>query len=488
MAVLLNNSDMNPIKILILCLLAIPALGILIFGPRADDELPRDRVIVDYWEKWTGDEATQMKQIVDEFNRTVGAEKKIYVRYVSTSSISQKTLVSTAAGVPPDIAGLWNENIVQYAATDGLEPLEDLAAQYTDYRIDQNYYKPVYWNACNYNGHLYALVSTPASIALHYNKDVIRQNADKLRAAGYDPEKIPGSLQELDEWGKIMTITDSDGTLKQAGYLPAEPGWYLNYTYLWFGGSIWDEKNQKFTFDNPGVMKSFYWVKSYTDRLGKQAISSFKSGLGNFDSPQNAFLAGTVIMEQQGPWMGNYIYNLKPSMSEVKWKRSIEMTKPLKQRYDNYSWGVAGFPSAVPGLEDVTYAPFDAFVIPRGAKHKKEAFEFIAYVNRQDVMEKINKLHCKNSPLANVSEDFLNNHDNPYIGVFEKLARSPNAHGVPQIPIWPEVASEINAIYQDIINQREPDIEGRAKKVQARLQAKYDLFMSRQAARKEAAK
>ncbi len=47
-----------------------------------------------------------MRVIVDDFNNTVGAEKGIYVRYVSSSTINQKTLVATAAGVPPDIAGL----------------------------------------------------------------------------------------------------------------------------------------------------------------------------------------------------------------------------------------------------------------------------------------------------------------------------------------------------------------------------------------------
>ena len=41
-----------------------------------------------------------------------------------------------------------------------------------------------------------------------------------------------------------------------------------------------------------------------------------------------------------------------------------------------------------------------------------------------------------------VSDAYLRDHPNPYIGVFEKLAASKNAHGVPPIPIWPEVADE----------------------------------------------
>ena len=50
-------------------------------------------------------------EIVDWFNNTVGKEKGIYVQYLSMSSINQKTLVSTAAGVPPDVAGLWDHQV-----------------------------------------------------------------------------------------------------------------------------------------------------------------------------------------------------------------------------------------------------------------------------------------------------------------------------------------------------------------------------------------
>src|SRR5581483_7351964 len=90
----------------------------------------------------------------------------------------------------------------------------------------------------------------------------------------------------------------------------------------------------------------------------------------------------------------------------------------LPVRRARAQWAAAPFPSAVPGLNDVTYATFDTLVIPRGAKHKREAFEFIAYVNEQKVMEKLCKMHSKNSPLTAVSDDFLEHNKNPYIDVF----------------------------------------------------------------------
>jgi ABC-type glycerol-3-phosphate transport system substrate-binding protein len=135
-----------------------------------------------------------MKEIVNDFNAGIGAEKHIFVRYVSISAINQKTLIATAAGVPPDVAGLWDTNLAQFAAQDALEPLDDLA---TEHGITAATYKPVYWDACHYDGKLYALISTPATVALHYNKKLFHEQAASLRAAGLDPDRAPATIDEL---------------------------------------------------------------------------------------------------------------------------------------------------------------------------------------------------------------------------------------------------------------------------------------------------
>ncbi|MGA2441121.1 MAG: ABC transporter substrate-binding protein [Tepidisphaeraceae bacterium] len=467
---------MTAIKWLVILVISIVSVGLLAFGPRADESLPKNRIVIDYWEKWTGNEEAQMRVIVNDFNNTMGAEKGIFVRYVSSSAINQKTLVATAAGVPPDVAGLFDVNLVQFAAMDALEPLDDLAAQYG---ITASYYKPVYWNGCNYNGHLWALISTPTVVALHYNKRIFGENAAALRAAGLDPDRPPRTIDELDAYARALTVRDSNGRVIRAGFLPMEPNWYVNYTCYWFGGNFWNASAKRFTLTSPQVVKSYRWIQSYASWLGKDAMSDFRNGMGNFDSPQNAFLAGQVAMEMQGPFLANFIYHRKPSMSTVFWPREVEMEKTPEQRLRNYEWAVAPFPSAVPGLEDVAYCGFDVLAIPKGSKHKKEAFEFIAYVNRQDVMEKLNKLHCKNSPLARVSDDFLNHHPNPYIRIFERLASSPHAQAPPQIPIMPEVVDELNALSQQIsLLQVTP--EKALPELQARLQAKYDEFVRQQ--------
>src|SRR3954465_606725 len=104
-------------------LLLLAAAGWLVWRERpTPDPASRDGyVTVHYWEKWTGDEAASMRQIVDDFNCSIGQAKRIRVEFLSMSNVDQKTLVATAAGVPPDIAGVWESQLVQLAAMDALE-------------------------------------------------------------------------------------------------------------------------------------------------------------------------------------------------------------------------------------------------------------------------------------------------------------------------------------------------------------------------------
>jgi ABC-type glycerol-3-phosphate transport system substrate-binding protein len=352
-------------------------------------------------------------------------------------------------------------------------PLDDFAAKAG---INETTYKPVYWNACRYDGHLYALISTPASVALHYNKDAFRE-------AGLDPDHPPQTLEEMDKDAELLEKRDDHGRLIRTGFLPTVPGWFVNVSYFWFGGSIWDDVHHKFTLTDPRVVDSFKWIQKYSKRLGKDAVNEFQSSNGNFDSPQNPFLAGTLAMTQQGPWMANYIINLNPSFEGLAPGEKDDVNALVAERRAKCHWAAAPFPSAVPGVKDCTYCSFDTLVIPRGAKHPKEAFEFMKYVNRQDVMEKLCNSHSKNSPLQAVSENFLQHHKNPYIDVFDGLASSPNAHGAPQIPIGPEVDAEIGVLVQKMAlldGEPEPELQD----LQDRLQQKYDAFMDKQNARK----
>ena len=141
----------------------------------------------------------------------------------------------------------------------------------------------------------------------------------------------------------------------------------------------------------------------------------FSAGFGNFASPQDPFLSGKVAMVLQGVWLHNFITKYSPNMS----------------------WGAAPFPSVDPKrLPMVTIAECDVLVVPRGAKHAKEGFDFIAFVQRQENMERLCLSQRKFSPRSVVSDAFVREHPNPYIKMFMESAKSEDARYVPKTPLW----------------------------------------------------
>jgi ABC-type glycerol-3-phosphate transport system substrate-binding protein len=132
-------------------------------------------------------------------------------------------------------------------------------------------------------------------------------------------------------------------------------------------------------------------------------------------------------------------------------------------------------------------------MIPKGCKHPREAFEFIAYVNRQDVMEKLCMSHCKNSPLAKVSDNFLNHHPNRYIRVFEDLAASPNAHGPIPSAVAQQSGRDLQALAQELVGLETDPQTGKIiqpadalGQLQSRLEAQLEDYRARLARRHEA--
>lgn len=380
-----------------------------------------------YWEKWTGAEAEAMQHVVDQFNQS---QPRIVVEYLSMTDVDRKTLVATAGGDPPDVAGLWLANLYSFADRDALLPVDDLIrADGLTVAQWQSRYVPVYADMTEYRGKVWGAVSTPSATALHWNKTL-------FRAAGLDPDRPPRTLAELDEFAAKLTQRDPQtGAITQLGFLPQEPGWFAWAFPQWFGGQLLD--GARITIASvPANLECYRWVAGYTQKYGLSQVRAFSSGFGNFASPQNPFMAGQVAMVFQGVWMNNYLRQFAPGLD----------------------YGVAPWPTVKPGLENFTIADADVLAIPRGTKHPHEAWEFIRYVSSinsqaQTVAElRGMELLCygqqKNSPLRDWSPAFVKFHPHPHINLFRQLAISPNAIHIPKLGIWQEYAREQGLVFE----------------------------------------
>ncbi len=412
---------------------------------------PSGPVHVTYWEKWTGFEGDAMRDVVDTFNKS---QNRVHVDLLTISGIQDKTLLAVAGGVPPDVAGLYGPNVAQYADDLAVIPLDDYCRKAG---IQESQYIPAYWGIGYYNGHVYCLPSTPASTALHYNTALFAQ-------AGLDPKHPPQTLEEMDADVAKITTRLPNGHIGVAGFMPAEPGWWNWGWGSLFGGRLWNGKD-KITANSPENVRGFEWVQAFSKKYGATELQTFRSGFGNFSSPQNAFLSSKVAMELQGVWMYNYISKYAP---EIKW-----VAAPFPH------------PANRPDLANQTFVDEDVLVIPRGAKHPDEAFEFIRFVQSQKGMEQLCLEQQKNSPLIAVSDNFWKRHANPFIRLFTDLSKSPNTTPPPKVGIWPEYRDEMVNAFDEIALMKQTPKEA-LDAVQARMQPKLDEYLERLRMRKAA--
>jgi multiple sugar transport system substrate-binding protein len=376
---------------------------------------PEGRVRVRYWEKWTGMEKDAMEAIVQDFNRS---QSKIWVDYQSVSVYQQKTLIATAGGDPPDLAGLLAADIVDFADKNALIPLDDFMR---GTHLTRAHFLPTYWDMGVYQERVWAVVSVPIVVSLHWNKDLFAK-------AGLDPDRPPRTIAELDEFARKLTII-KNGKIEQLGFLPADTtpsagasglNWWPYSWGFWFGARLWDG-GDNITIDSPENIRAFTWFQSYAKAHDFARLQNFTSSFGNFASAQNPFLSGKLAMVLQGVWMGNFIQKFSPNMR----------------------WGAAAFPSEKAGGPPIAIVDADMLVIPNGARHPKEAFEFIKYLTRQGPMEKVCLGQRKISPLRTVSQQFFDEHKNPEIRMFQDLAASPGAMAQPRMSVWQEYTLEI---------------------------------------------
>jgi multiple sugar transport system substrate-binding protein len=402
-------------------------------------EKTSDRIQVQYWEKWTGEEMVAMKRLVDAFNQS---QDRIEVKLLSVSGIADKTLLASSGGNPPDVSGLWADQVVQFADAGALFDMSQLAR---DAGINREQYIAAYWDMCSYKGGLYAMPTSPGSGAIYVNKALMPEEYNSAA-------KFPKTIKEFDQFVDRVTKKNPDGSVKVAAFLPRE-GWGLwNMPYM-FGGEF--TRGEKINVNGPDDIAAWTWVNTFTKKYGLTETQSFRSSFGNYSSPQNPFLSGKLATYADGPWFSNFIRLYNPSLE---W---FAVPFPYPDGHPEY----AGFSTL----------NLNTLMIPKGAKHPKEAFQFIAFVQKQANMEQLCMDQFCNSPLRAISTKFLTKHSNKEIALFDQLARSPRA--VPPVPLGvrSQIGTEVgNAV--DLIDLGKATPQGALDAAQARLDQAWEKY------------
>ena len=421
------------------------------YQPRAAKNIPPGRIVLNYWEKWTGVEGQAVQRIVDQFNQS---QDQIWVNRVPVSDIVAKSMVAIGGGDPPDLIGLFNFNIPLFAEAGAIMPLDTFGSTHN---LNAAHYAPAVWRMLTYENQLWAGVTTCYSLALYYNRK-------QYQEVGLNPDRPPPTVSELDRYADALTSYDKDGSLDRAGFMPNIPNWWPYFWPVMFGGSFYDKQTNQATLLSSENIAAYQWVGQYPKKYGRLATQSFGAGFSrSFHSPQDPFLLGRVAMIIQGPWIANFIRRYAPE----------------------FEYGCAPAP-VVDDLFDPTQPrgllEADVLVIPKGCPHPAEAFEFLLFTQRSQVLEQLATDHCKPSPLREVSSGFMRDHPNDYVAVHDAIVKSTAVQAAPQTRVWKQYADRIGSAFDSI--WAGADVRNELQEVQDRVQHLLDLASERRQQRK----
>ncbi|MBB1252225.1 extracellular solute-binding protein [Streptomyces alkaliterrae] len=299
---------------------------------------------ITFWDTSNDAEKAVYKKIAEDFTKL---HPKVKVKHVSVDFGEANNKFKNAApgkgGGAPDVMRTEVAWVADFANLDYLAPLDGTPAI-----EDQDDYLPTAWGSTQFNGKTYAVPQVTDTLALFYNKKLLKE-------AGVE---VPQSLEDVKKSAKKI----KDKTGATALYLRGDdPYWFLPYLYG-EGGDMLDADAKKVTIDQEAGVKAFAAMKDLVD--SKAALTDLTDG---WDNGQTAFKNGDVAMMINGPW-------------------AIEDSLSGKQFKDKGNLGVA----AVPAGSKAQGAPQGGWNLSvyAGSRNLDASYEFVKYMSSPEVQQR----------------------------------------------------------------------------------------------------
>ncbi len=395
-------------------LLIVGAVSAAVGGCGPQTTTPSGPTVVKLWSGWTGKEGQAFQRLVDSYNTE---QSRVWVDNLGGVNDDTKTIRAIVAGDPPDLAFLWNPANLGPLAYNGA--LTQLDSYMDTSRLKRRELTPAGLRVCQAQGKLYALPLLLDATALFWNMDA-------FRSAGLPPDRPPKDLDELLRYARSLSVRDEKGRTVRLGLMAPS----INAVLAAFGAQLWDDRNNLPTADAPVNIAAFRYYGRLLEALGgADRVTAFESGYGQTQGENNPFFTGKAAMMISGEWIPGWIPKYAPH---------------LQGRYR-----VAPIPSAKsqPEIRMATVVGGNPCVIPAGSRHKREAWDFLVWLQRSVVQarfaEAINNVPnvtaCQRIPsLTSGSEARIN------FGKFCRIAGSPDAFVFPNTPVSGIYQTELN--------------------------------------------
>lgn len=308
-----------------------------------------------FWYSHTGDEAAVFDNAIKAYNES---QDKYEVEGLSVTD-KQKVIVAISGNEAPDVIEASNQDVITYATSGLIEPVNDMASADNYSLTDQFAEQSLIANTLE--DKVYGIPFAAMIIQMFYNKDILQE-------IGYT--EPPKTMEELYDMAVKATQVDEKGTITRLGY-PLFPLASARQELIYaFGGRWWAEDGVTLTPDNPGILDSLNMNLKYRSQYGVEKVQEFVATANtNRYTENDMFFAGKQLFRFDGPWLAAMIKNNNSTVN----------------------YGVALIPGtqANPELQGTSRYETNTLTIPVVAKEKDGAWDFIKYLTNSDTTKEL---------------------------------------------------------------------------------------------------
>jgi multiple sugar transport system substrate-binding protein len=361
-------------------------------------------VTLQMWGAWTGRELQQFNKIFDGFTK-----KYPWITVNSVGGVNdQKIIAAINAGNPPDdVLSFTLDSVGQFCASGAWQDLNPYIEQSG---FDVSQFPPSVEAYTTFAGSRCAFPFLTDAQGLYYNTDMFKK-------AGI--ADAPKTLTELQADAKKLTVFNSDGSIKLAGFVP----WFGYYEFSTpnlgnlFGAKWYNDDGTASVVDSDPAWKTmFQWQHDFIAdvygggdfQTGADKLQRFVAGSGDEFSSAQDFEAGRTAMNFDGEWRTAFIADETPDLPYA----TAPYPVPDDQA-DSYGRGPVG--GTIIG-------------IPKGSPHPDEAWLLVNYMATDTATLVYMANNVRNVPttIASLSSPDLD--VTPQFKTFLDIFQDPNSH------------------------------------------------------------
>lgn len=312
-----------------------------------------EKETVEFWYLWGGDEEKALLEAIDLYN---ASQNKYFVK--GTMCDMQKQTAGMAGSSGPDITDIVDLSVSGLASKGALE---DLTPYIERDGFDLSAFNGAAMRLCDYEGDIYGFPLNAMSSMVYYNKEALEE-------AGIT--ELPKTMDELMDMAIKLTKFDADGNITQLGWpLGIPSGIEFARIANHFGVTWVSEDKTSATCDEEAMIAMYNFILEYLDAIG--GLEKLLKFSDSYDSAkatsEDPLFTGKQALRMDGMYLTNII---------------------TKSGYDIDDFGVFPLPywQENPELKGVTSIVSSIFIMPKNAKNKEGAWDFMKWVHSDEGM------------------------------------------------------------------------------------------------------